>query len=150
MGNLTQNPAFVAYCLCAAVLTLNLLGLWGYSGAVRTKTKTTPNPEDSTTVAKGAEVMAETPPEVARVLRAHANATANNIPFLVLGFLYVLLGASPMMAWILFGAFTVARIGHTFAYLGEKQPWRTILFSIGGVLSLVVWVEVVRRAIPLL
>jgi hypothetical protein len=51
------------------------LSLWGYSGAVRAKTKTAINKEDA---AMQSARLAETdPPEVARVLRAHSNAQAS-------------------------------------------------------------------------
>jgi prostaglandin-E synthase 1 len=148
--NLTTNPAFAIYCLTAVALSLNLLGLWGYSGAVRGKTKTTPNPEDPGTVAKGAQVVAVDPPQVARVLRAHTNAMASIVPHLGLGLLYVILGASAQMAWIFFGGFTVLRFVHSFAYVGEKQPWRTISFVIGGLFTLGLMVLVGRAAVALL
>ena len=131
------NPAFVVFAGAMLVLCLNILGLWGYSGAVRGRTKTTPNPEDAKTVARGASVVAADPPEVARVLRAHRNAADNILPFGILAFLYVLAGATPLMTAVLCGIFVAARIGHSFAYLGEKQPWRTLLFVVGGVDTLV-------------
>jgi microsomal prostaglandin-E synthase 1 len=146
MQDLASEPAFPIFALCAVVLCLNALGLWGWSGGVRTKTKTTNNPEDVATVAKGAAV-ADDPPEVARVLRAHRNADANIMPFLVLGFLYVINGASARAAWILFGGFTLTRMGHTFAYLNGKQPWRTIFFSASGIVTLALMVQVVRGSL---
>jgi microsomal prostaglandin-E synthase 1 len=148
--DLTRNPAFAIYGLTAAVLCLNLLGLWGYSGVVRTGTKTTPNTEDAVTVAKGAEVVKADPDAVARVLRAHTNAFVNIVPFLALGLLYVLLGASATMAWILFGGFALTRLGHTFAYLGQKQPWRTVMFVLSSTALGVVLIEVARRSVALL
>jgi uncharacterized MAPEG superfamily protein len=147
MDELLMNPSFMIYCLAAVALCLNMLGLWGYSGAVRNKSKTTPNPEDASTVAKGSTVTTESPPVVARVLRAHRNATDNAVPFLILGFLYVLLGATPKMAWILFGGFTLARYCHTFFYVGGKQPWRSVAFVAGGLLTLGVMVQVARASI---
>ena len=128
MQDLASEPAFAIYALCAVVLCLNMLGLWGMSGGVRAKTKTTPNAEDPGTVAKGAKVVEDEPPEVARVLRAQRNADVNIMPFLVLGLLYCINGASARAAWILFGGFTVARLGHSVAYLNGKQPWRTSFF----------------------
>jgi uncharacterized membrane protein YecN with MAPEG domain len=119
------------------ILCLNLMFLWAYSGSIRTKTKSTLNPEDALTIVKGASVVTSDPPEVARVLRAYGNAAANIFPFAMLGFLYVVYGASPLMCGILFGIFTLARLGHSFAYLGEKQPWRTLLFTVGGLDTLV-------------
>jgi len=150
LHEITTNPAFAIYALTTSVLCLNMLGLWGYSGAVRGGSKTTPNPEDATTVAKGAEVVTADPPAVARVIRAHTNAFVNIMPFLVLGWLYVLLGATPTMAWAIFGSFTVFRLLHTLVYVAGKQPWRTLFFALGGVVTFVLIVEVARRSIALL
>jgi uncharacterized MAPEG superfamily protein len=134
MQPLASNPAFVAYAIMAIVLSLNMLVLWAYSGAVRGKTKTTPNPEDA---GRGATVAETEPPEVARVLRAHRNATANILPFMILGLVYVLVGAPAMAAQLVFGGFTVVRLAHSVAYLGGKQPWRSIFFGLGGLATLV-------------
>ena len=82
------------------------------------------------------KVVGKDPPGVARVLRAQRNAAVNVMPFLVLGLLYVINGASVRAAWLIIGSFTLARIGHTFAYLMGKQPWRTALFIIGGLGSI--------------
>src|SRR5262249_17313627 len=147
MDDLLVNPSFMIYCLAAVALAVNMLGLWAYSGVVRTKSKTTPNSEDAATVAKGSTVSAEMPPAVARVLRAPQNAFANIVPFVVVALLYVLLGATPKMAWILIGGFTAMRYLHSFFYLREIQPWRTITFSLGGLLTLGVLVQVTRAAV---
>jgi uncharacterized MAPEG superfamily protein len=136
----TSNPAFVAYVLAAAALSLNLLGLWAFSGAARGKTQVTPNAED----AKGKTVAEVDPPEVARVLRAHRNAEANVVPFLILALLYVILGAGPTAARALFGAFVLFRYVHSFAYIGGKQPWRSIAFGLSGIAMLAVLVQDVR------
>jgi microsomal prostaglandin-E synthase 1 len=147
MQDLASQPAFNVYALCTIVLCLNLLVLWAYSGVVRGKSKRTPNHEDASTVAKGADLSEEKTPEEARVLRAHTNALANIVPFLAVGLLYALYGAPPTMAWIFFGGFTVARLGHTFAYLGGKQPWRTLCFALGVLFTLGVMVQIARIAI---
>src|SRR4051812_32269565 len=94
---LTANPSFLIYSLTMVVLCVNVLALWAYSGAVRNKTKTTHNPEDIRTVASGASVVQVDPPEVARVLRAHRNAADNILPFAILGLLFVMWGASPLL-----------------------------------------------------
>src|SRR5580704_6481725 len=121
MPTLAANPAFIAYAVTVIVLSLDMLFLWGYSGAVRGRAKATPNTEDARGSAKLVEVE---PPEIARVLRAHANAAANIVPFAILGLVYVLAGAPLMPAAIVFGIFALARIAHAFAYLNAKQPWR--------------------------
>ncbi|HEX8791702.1 MAG TPA: MAPEG family protein [Polyangiaceae bacterium] len=144
MSNLASNPAFLAYSVSLLVLSLNLLVLWGYSGGVRAKSKTTPNAEDA---AGATKLLPDNPPEVARVLRAHANAMANIVPFAIVGLLYVLAGGSGMAAAVLFGVFTFARLAHSFAYLGGKQPWRTLSFALGAVTTLVLMGYVVRALV---
>jgi uncharacterized MAPEG superfamily protein len=129
MVDIAHNPSFLVYSVSMLVLCFNVLALWGYSGFVRARSKTARNPED---VGKGTELLDHDPPEVARVLRAHRNATDNILPFAVLAFLLVLWGASPLVVGVLCGIFTVARLAHSLAYLGEKQPWRTIFFGLGG------------------
>jgi microsomal prostaglandin-E synthase 1 len=130
------NLSFLIYSASMVVLCLNVLLLWGYSGAVRGKTKTTHNNEDITTVSNGAALVQVDPPPVARVLRAHRNAADNILPFAVLGLLFVMWGASPLLTGIFCGVFVAARIAHSLSYLGEKQPWRTVSFVIGGAATL--------------
>ncbi|HEY8039366.1 MAG TPA: MAPEG family protein [Polyangiaceae bacterium] len=147
MTGLASNPAFVAYAAALIVLSLNLLALWGYSGAVRGRTRTTPNTEDASTIARGATLVEVDPPEVARVLRAHRNAIANIVPFALLGLVYVLAGGSPLIAEIVFGAFVVARLAHSIAYLGGKQPWRSLSFGAGALATLVLVGFLVRTLV---
>ena len=140
MTSLAAQPAFVAYVAALIVLSLNLLLLWAYSGVVRGKAKSTPNEEDAKTI----KLSPSEPPEIARVLRAHANAMANIVPFLFLGFIFVLAGGSALAAEVIFGVFVAARIGHSFAYLGGKQPWRSISFGIGALTTLVLMGFIVK------
>ena len=144
MTPLAAQPAFVAYAVALLVLSLNMLLLWAYSGSVRGKTKTTPNREDASTLATGAELVENEPPEVARVLRAHRNAMANIVPFALLGLVFVLAGGSGAVAWAIFGVFTFARVVHSLAYLGGKQPWRSLMFGLGGVATLVLMGFIVK------
>jgi prostaglandin-E synthase 1 len=144
MPSLAANPAFLAYAVSMLVLALNLLVLWAYSGVVRGKTKTTPNTEDAGAPAKGTKLVDAEPPEVARVLRAHANAMANIVPFAVLGLVFVLLGASGTAAQVVFGVFVAARVLHSFVYLAGKQPWRSLAFGIGVLDTLVLMGFIVR------
>jgi uncharacterized MAPEG superfamily protein len=114
------------------------------SGGVRGKAKSTPNPEDTKSVVPGAQVSLVEPESVARVLRAHRNAEANIIPFLFLGLIYVMLGGPAMVAQIIFGIFVVARVGHSVAYLGARQPYRTLSFAIGALATLGLIVDIIR------
>ena len=143
MNELSMNPAFHAYVAASLALMLNVLFLWVYSGVVRSRTKTVVNAEDSK-VAKGAGLVDADPPEVARVLRAHRNAVDNILPFLVSGLLFVIVGGGVKAALVIFPAFVVFRVLHSYAYLQAKQPFRTLAFVAGLVTTLVLmgWVGV--------
>lgn len=134
MDHLSSNPTFIAYAITSVVLCLNLLLIWVSSGAVRAKSGVAINPEDGARY--GAPVSPHDPPEVARVLRVHANAQASIYPFLLLGLIFVLAGGSVRTGSILFSLFTVARLSHSAVYLAGKQPWRTVTF-LAGLLSTV-------------
>ena len=54
----------------------------------------------------------------------------------LLGLVYVLAGGGGTAAEIVFGLFTAARLTHTFAYLGAKQPYRTISYVLGSAATL--------------
>ncbi|CAN5285568.1 hypothetical protein BH09PSE6_BH09PSE6_14830 [soil metagenome] len=128
------NQAFIAFAITTVALCLNLLGLWMFSGVRRASVGRSPNQED---VARfGGEVVEHEAPEIARVLRAHANAAANIPPFLFLGLVYVMAGGTPVIAKVLFGVFTIARWLHSIAYLRGWQPWRTVFFLTGLVATL--------------
>jgi uncharacterized MAPEG superfamily protein len=139
------NPAFVVYGLTCVALSVNLVVVWAYSGVARGKTKTAINREDAERF--GATLQQVDPPEVARVLRAHANAQAMIYPFLFLGLVFVLAGGSAGFAKIVFGVFVAARILHSIVYLAGKQPWRTVFFLVGGAATLaligdIVWLVI--------
>ena len=146
MGDLAHNPAFGAYAFFAVLLCLNLYGLWLYSGLARNRTRTLLNAEDAPLL-KGRTMVERDPPEVARVLRAHANAMANVVPFLVLGLLYVLLGGGRAGALAYFVTFTVARYVYAVAYVAGVQPWRTVSFGVGLLASIALLLHVLIRAL---
>lgn len=135
--------SFVVYASAVLVLSLNLLALWIYSGVVRGTVRTTVNDEDA--AAFGAALSLTEPPPIARVLRAHANAQAAILPFLLLGLLLVLAGGPPWICMVLFGGFTVARLAHSAAYLAAWQPWRTLAFVTGLLLTLALMGALVWR-----
>jgi glutathione S-transferase len=144
---LATYPAFGPYALTAALLSVHLLVLWQLTGAARGKSKTTPNEEDAATILKNAKVQQEEPVGVLRARRVFDNAQANTIPFLILGLVYVLLGASPTMAWAVFGSYSAARIGHSVFYTLAKQPWRSLAFIAAQCATFTLVILVVRAAV---
>lgn len=139
-----QNPAFVAYTVASCVLILNQIILWLMSAGARGKTKVAMNPEDLLSVSKGATLVTTEPPEVARVMRVHANGQANILQFLFLGALFVQVGGPGLEAQILFGVFTAARVLYSIVYMAGVQPWRTITFVLGTLTTVALLVEVLR------
>ena len=129
MDHLSSNPTFIAYVITSLALCLNLLVVWAASGAVRAKSGVAINAEDGAKY--GAPVSPHDPPDVARVLRVHANAQASIFPFLLLGLIYVLAGGSSVTGSIIFAIFTLVRFAHSAVYLAGKQPWRTVTFATG-------------------
>lgn len=136
------SPAFTAYAVASLLLVLNLLFLWGYSGATRGRTKTAINPEDAARF--GATLAEADPLPVARILRAHRNAEAAIYPFLLLGLAYVLAGAGPKTALPLFAVFVAARWTHSWMYLAALQPWRTVSFIVGGLATIALMLDLLR------
>jgi uncharacterized MAPEG superfamily protein len=129
MNNWTSLPAFGTYAVSCLVLCTLMLFIWVYSGAVRNQVKSTPNAEDAGRF--GASLADIDPPTIARVLRAHANAQASIVPFLLIGLIYVLVGGPRGAAQAYFGIFCVARVLHAVTYLAALQPWRTLSFVVG-------------------
>ncbi len=145
MLNSPIGPGMVAYAVTLLVLSANLIFLWAASGAARNTSKAAINPEDAALFK--VPLMAQDPPGVARVLRAHANAQATIYPFLFLGLTYVLVGGSARVAWIIFAVFALARIAHSILYLAGKQPWRTIAFVVSGLALVALAIALIWRLI---
>ncbi len=128
MSGLTANPAFDAYALATIVLSLNLLGLWVFSGARRARGGVAINAEDAARYSVPVSDMDT--PEVARYLRAHRNAEATIYPFLLVGLVYVLAGGGVPVAIATFSIFVASRITHSIVYVRALQPWRTVAFAL--------------------
>ncbi len=130
----THSATFLAYAISSTVLCANLLLLWAYSGLVRNRLRSTPNAEDAALF--GSSLSDADPPAIARVLRAHANAQANTLPFLVLGLIYLLAAGPSTPAIAYFAAFCLARVAHGVAYIAGRQPWRTLAYTAGALATL--------------
>jgi uncharacterized MAPEG superfamily protein len=147
MDDLLARPAFAIYSLACVVLALNLFVLANMTGLTRLKSKVFVNRED---VRKDGKLQSTDVDPVTRLQRAHRNALENFVPFAVLGLLYVLMGATPRGAYILFGTYTAARILHSIVYIAGKQPWRTIFYSVGMLATVGMVIQVTRSAIALM
>ncbi len=136
-------PHFKIYALTSAILCLHLLLLAAITGTVRTKAKKYVNPEDASAL-KGKLVEVDVDP-VMRVKRAHLNAVENAVPYFVLGFLYLAVGATKQGAVVYMWTYTASRLLHSVFYLRGKQPWRTISYAVGALALAGMAVHVILR-----
>jgi glutathione S-transferase len=139
------NPALKIYALVTAILGIHLYLLAGYTGAVRNRTKSSPNPED-VAVHQGATVEVDHP-AVARVKRAHRNALENAVPFFAVGLMFAFKGPSATGAYAYYFTFLGARLLHSIFYLWGKQPFRTIMFAVGALVVVGMAVQVIMATI---
>ncbi len=130
MHAILQNPTGHLYALCAAILVLKMAFTGSATGIVRIRRGAYITPEDYAFTGKTPGPPDET---VERWRRAHQNDLENILPFLIIGFLYVLSGPSYGLAAFLFIIFTAARLLHTASYIAQLQPWRTISFEVGQI-----------------
>ncbi|MGK0362124.1 MAG: putative MAPEG superfamily protein, partial [Bradymonadia bacterium] len=128
------------FTLCATALTLWTLGLAFHTGTIRGFIeKTYSNPEDAA-MGKG-NSPGEDGPRTQRWSRAHRNALENLLPFAILGYLLATqLAQSVLWAWV-FVAFTALRMLHTVAYVNSKQPFRTLFFFGGWVITVAIGIK---------
>jgi uncharacterized membrane protein YecN with MAPEG domain len=122
------------YAVCALLLVLKMMALATYTSAQRIRRRVYASPEDYRF--QGLEPSPRADAEIERARRAHRNDLENVLPFLAVGPLYALTGASDAGAWICFVGFTTARILHTIFYLREAMPHRTIAYAAGYALML--------------
>ncbi len=147
MGNLLSQPVFQAYTVSVCALAMTLFGLGAHTAKTRSERKIVVNSEDAG-INGGAALGGVDHPDVQRIKRAHMNLIESAVPFFALGFLYCLTSPSLTLAGVLFGAFVLTRVFHAVFYLGAKQPFRTIAFGAGTLVSLVMIVQILRAVVP--
>ncbi|MFK8000480.1 MAG: MAPEG family protein [Polyangiales bacterium] len=136
METLIENPTFQAYVVSAIVLVMNMLTLANNTALSRAGADEVINPEDIV-LNKNAKVVGNAGIEkVERYRRAHRNALENIPLFLITGFVLTLTPVPFMAAAILFGIFVFARVVHSFAYMRQKQPFRTASFAVGALVQI--------------
>lgn len=124
-----QDPTVQSYIVYAAILALKLLLFSMLTGLKRSEKKVYANPEDAALL--GGRISLSDP-DIERLRRAHLNDLENIPAFWILGALY--LTTNPAAAWatLLFRAYTLGRLLHTFVYAIKPlpQPSRAIAYFI--------------------
>jgi len=139
---LTDNPVFAVFAVCAAVLCLKMIAVGHYTGITRIRRQVYLNPEDAKAFSKIEEFGSAEHPDVERGLRAHRNDSESTLPFLAIGLVYVLVGPPLLMAEVLLIAFTVLRCAFSVFYVMALQPWRSASFMLGELCLLIMLVQI--------
>lgn len=138
-----DSTAFRVYAAVSAVLILKMLVLAGSTGATRIASGRYLNPEDAR-VLRGEQ--GDETDRVHRIQRAHHNAIENELPFVVLGLLYTLLGADPWGMQVYAYTFLTARVVHSGTYVFAVQPFRTLSWAVGALCLAGMCVQILMRA----
>ncbi len=128
--DLTDNPVFIVFAICAAVLSLKMIAVGHFTGLTRIRRRVYLNPEDAKAFSKMEESASAEHPDVERGLRAHRNDLESTLPFFGIGLVYVLMGPPALLAQILLITFTVFRCVFSLFYLRALQPWRSLSFTV--------------------
>ena len=134
---LTSNPVFTVFAVCAAVLCLKMIVVGHYTGLTRIRRAVYLNPEDAKAFSKIEEFTTVEHPDVERGLRAHRNDLESTLPFLAIGLVYVLVGPPVLLAKVLLITFTAMRCVFSFFYLRALQPWRSASFTVAELCLLI-------------
>ncbi len=134
------------YALITVILFFKMASISVVQAFGRLGTKTFVTPEDAEFFAHASPAQEEAP-----IVKRASNAWRNdleNIPmFLFLGLIYVTLGLWPGGAFIYFTIFVVARIFHTIMFLLGLQPWRTIFFTFGMAVCIILSINILTAVL---
>lgn len=133
------------YALTTIVLALKMVAVSVAQGRARTKAGLFANPEDAKSF--GGQPVDLEPPMVRRAARAWLNDLENIPIFLILAWIYVAAGLSAGIFTIYCIVFVLARIVHTISYLNAIQPMRTIAYTIGGITTLALMINLFVKVV---
>ena len=129
------------YAIAAIVLANKMAAISVAQGRARVATGIFVNPEEARTF--GAEEAPEEAPMVQRAARAWRNKLENIPIFLIVPWIYVTAGLSTLPCEIYCIVFVLAQIAHTISYLNAVQRVRTIVFTIGALVTLALIIHLV-------
>ncbi|NOY94103.1 MAG: MAPEG family protein [Deltaproteobacteria bacterium] len=142
MQEFLDSMAFRVFAAVSAALVLKLVGLAYLTGIGRMREQGYANPEDAK-LFKGQTGEQEF---TQRVQRAHRNSLENEPLFILLGLLWVFLGAHTGTIQIYAYTFFFARVVHSLTYLLKLQPWRTLSYGVASLCLIGMSVQVLMAA----
>lgn len=143
-----QHPALPVLLVCSALLVVKMIVVGHITGITRIRLKAVLNPEDAESFRTGVPPATTEHPAVERGLRAHRNDLEATLPFLAIGYLYLLTNPGQTTATVLFLAFTAFRTLFSVFYFAAFQPWRSLSFLAGEACLLVMLVQMLLWGLP--
>ena len=136
-----SNPVFATYMVCASLLVLKMAAMsWltvyrmlRINGGMRNPEDANPGPANP----RPRPGQLDPVDYVERIRRIHQNDQENLLPFLAIGWLYVLTQTAPLLAQTLFYGYVATRLLHFAAYLGARpHEWRATLWTLGSLVMI--------------
>jgi uncharacterized MAPEG superfamily protein len=140
------DPRLKVYAICLVILFFKMTAIALYQSSHRIRKNAYTNPEDAKAFGKGAALPGELA-EVDKASKAYRNDLENIPIFLFLALIYVMLDCWEQGAVIYFWTFTVARVFHTVCYIRGIQPWRTMSYTVGAVMSAAVALHILAKVL---
>jgi len=134
MNLLTQYPALSILGVAYLILVLKMVAVGSYTSVIRIRRGHYATPEDY--ALQGLPPPAGPDEDIERARRAHRNDIENILPFFGAAVFYSLTRPSLAMARLYFWGFCIARILHSVFYLRQMQPHRTVAYTVGLLLML--------------
>lgn len=139
---LIDEVQFRIHAAISALLVLKMVLTAFAIGVARVTHKSWSSPEDAKLLG------GSTVPDalVERLRRVHQNALENELAYIAIGLLFVLVGA-PIVGIQAYGyTFLGARVVHTLSYAIGVQPFRTLAFVVGSLCLVGMSVQVLMAA----
>lgn len=147
-----ENPVFVAYAVAAALMVLKLMAQGWVTVVLMIRSDAgLLNPEDlrpSPANRSPRPDQLDPHPGVERSRRMQRNDLESIPAFLAIGLVFVTAAPPAWIATLLFAAFVLARLAHTWAYATAKNhEVRASFFSIGSIVVIVMALWVLLAAL---
>ncbi|XP_045184457.2 microsomal glutathione S-transferase 1-like [Mercenaria mercenaria] len=137
-----ENEVFAKFAFYAGIVLLKTMIMSVWTARYRIPRKVFISPEDYGS--KGPKTLT-TDPDIERARRCHLNDLENVLPFVLIGFFYVLTGPDVGSATLHFRLFAGFRLLHTIVYMFVvPQPSRAIAFFVGFFVNISMAISVIR------
>lgn len=145
MNEVMVRPEFAVFVVVLVIESIKALLLGAATAFNRGKIGKYLNQEDADWL--GGDAVVNDDPGPGRLFRAHRNTLENLVPFLVLGMVYLAVGANSTIGIVYFAGFLLSRLAHTYAYLNRRPMMRRNAYTTGWIIQLAMAIHVLVQVI---